>query len=271
MPTLFAMINLSPLSIALLVAILAASALMSGLSGFGFSAIGALCLTLLPPKMGVPLLMTLSAANQVMSLRQLKADMKPIRQWWPDGPAPYLLGGLVGVPIGLMILKSLPTGQLMLVFGSFLVLYALYSLLKPAAAHVTTTGKNWLASSLVGMSGGVIGGFTAFPGAAVVVWSGLRNLPKTEARSIVQPYIFILQILSIGLLALQRPETFGKTYWLLVAITVPIVLPCTMIGVRLYRSLSDVNFRRVTFILLGVSGLGLLLKALSALHLTGHA
>jgi uncharacterized membrane protein YfcA len=94
-----------------------------------------------------------------------------------------------------------------------------------------------------------------------VVWSGLRHLPKKESRAIVQPYIFVLQLLSISLLALQRPETFGKTYWLLVAITVPVVLPCTLMGVRLYRSLSDVNFRRVTFILLGISGLGLLIKA----------
>src|SRR5438105_3931361 len=103
---------------------------MSGLSGFGFSAVGALCLTLLPPQLGVPLLMTLSAANQMMSLRQLKADLKPVSQWWPDGPAPYLLGGLVGVPLGLLILKDLPTTSLMAVFGGFLVAYAAYSLLK---------------------------------------------------------------------------------------------------------------------------------------------
>jgi uncharacterized membrane protein YfcA len=250
----------SPVTIACLIAILAASALMSGLSGFGFSAIGALCLILLPPKLGVPLLMTLSAANQIMSLRQLKADMKPIKHWWPDGPAPYLLGGLIGVPVGLAILSALPTSQLMLVFGGFLVLYAAYSLLRPHRAHATVNGS-WLASSLVGMSGGVIGGFTAFPGAAVVVWNGLRHLPKQESRAIVQPYIFVLQILSIALLALQRPETFGKTYWWLVAITVPVVLPCTLMGVKLYRSLSDINFRRVTFILLGISGVGLLIKA----------
>ena len=73
--------GLTPGTIALLVVILAASALMSGLSGFGFSAVGALCLIVLPPNVGVPLLMTLSAANQVMSLRQLKADMKPIKHW----------------------------------------------------------------------------------------------------------------------------------------------------------------------------------------------
>ena len=250
----------SATTILLLVVILAASALMSGLSGFGFSAVGALCLIVLPPKLGVPLLMTLSAANQLMSLRQLKADMSPIRQWWPDGPAPYLLGGLIGVPVGLSILSSLPTVNLMLVFGSFLVFYAAYSLARPHGARATVHG-NWFTSSLVGLSGGVIGGFTAFPGAPVVVWSGLRHLPKRESRAIVQPYILVLQLLSITLLALQRPQTFDKTYWLLLAITLPVVLPCTLMGVRLYRRLSDINFRRVTFVLLGVSGLGLLIKA----------
>jgi len=252
--------GLSPSQIALLVAILAASALMSGLSGFGFSAIGALCLIVLPPKLGVPLLMTLSAANQLMSLRQLKGELKPIGQWWPDGPAPYVLGGLVGVPIGLAILASMQTVSLMLVFGALLVGYAAYSLLRPHTEKASV-GGGWLACSLVGMSGGVIGGFTAFPGAPVVVWSGLKRLPKHESRAIVQPDIFVLQLLSISLLALQRPQTFDRTYWLLVAITVPVVLPCTLVGVRLYRQLSDVNFRRVTFILLGVSGLGLLIKA----------
>lgn len=258
------MVALSPVSVLLLVVILAASALMSGLSGFGFSAIGALCLTLLPAQLGVPLLMTLSAANQVMSIRQLKADLKPIKEWWPNGPAPYLLGGLVGVPLGLMVLKSLPSIQLMTVFGVLLVGYAAYSLLKPATPAMQARG-GWMASSLVGMTGGVIGGFTAFPGAPVVVWSGLRQLPKTESRAIVQPYIFGLQILAIALLALERPQTFNATYWWLVLITVPVVLPFTLLGVRLYRSLSDVNFRRVTFILLGISGAGLLIKAAGVL------
>lgn len=262
--------GLSYVSIALLATILAASALMSGLSGFGFSAIGALCLTILPPQLGVPLLMTLSAANQVMSIRQLKADIKPINEWWPDGPAPYLLGGLVGVPIGLAILSGLPTAQLMLVFGAFLVLYAAYSLSTPARATISGR-QSWVSSSLVGMSGGVIGGFTAFPGAAVVVWNGLRHVPKREGRAIVQPYIFVLQLVSIGLLAIQKPATFGATYWVLVAITTPVVLPFTLLGVKLYHQLSDVNFRKVTFILLGVSGIGLLIKAAGSFPFMSHA
>jgi hypothetical protein len=130
-------------------------------------------------------------------------------------------------------------------------------------------------SGVVGMVGGLIGGFTAFPGAAVVVWTGLRQLPKRESRSIVQPYILGLQLISLTLLALQRPETFSKTFWVILLITVPVVLPGTLLGVNLYRSLSDVNFRRITFFLLGASGLGLLLKGVAAMaphatKLAGH-
>jgi len=244
--------------------ILGVSGLMSGLSGFGFSAIGALSLWFMPPTLGVPLLMSLSTANQLMSLGQLRADLAPWREWWPHGPTPYLMGGLLGVPIGLAILHALPTATLMLVFGGVLVIYAAYSIFKPASLHVAVKGGA-VSSGLVGMAGGVIGGFTAFPGAAVVVWSGLRQLPKRESRSIVQPYILGLQLISLTLLAFERPETFSKTFWIILLITVPVVLPGTLLGVNLYRNLSDVNFRRITFLLLGVSGLGLLLKGVAAL------
>jgi uncharacterized membrane protein YfcA len=160
----------------------------------------------------------------------------------------------------------MPTARLMAIFGSFLLVYAAYSMLKPESLHVPRN-SGWLAAALVGMAGGVIGGFTAFPGATVVVWSGLRRLPKNESRSIVQPYILGLQLVSLAMLAVEHPETFGPTYWALLVITVPIVLPCTLLGVNLYKSLSDINFRRVTFMLLGTSGLGLLIKAAGAITL----
>jgi len=257
--------NIDPTSLVAILLILGVSGLMSGLSGFGFSAVGALSLWLLPPKLGVPLLMTLSTANQLMSLGQLKADMRPLKEWWPDGPGPYLLGGVVGVPIGLYILQSLPTPTLMLVFGAFLVGYAAYSMLKPESVKISLAG--WKPSVLVGLTGGVIGGFTAFPGAAVVVWTGLHRMAKHEARSIVQPYILGLQVISLAMLAVQHPQTFNPTFWALLAVTVPVVLPGTLLGVRLYKNLSDINFRRIAFMMLGVSGFGLLMKAASALSM----
>ena len=77
----------------------------------------------------------------------------------------------------------------------------------------------------------------------------------------MQPYILGLQVVSLAILAVERPETFGPAFWILLAVAMPVVLPCTVFGVKLYRSLSDLNFRRVTFMLLGTYGCGLLIKA----------
>ena len=242
-------------------AILLFSGLMSGLSGFGFSAVGAVCLLLIPPKLAVPLLMALSTANQFMSIGQLKEDMpKSFTEAWPTGCAPYIVGGVVGVPLGTYLLHHLPAEKLMLVFGTFLILYSIYSIFKPASAKVRGP-SGAVAGTIVGFLGGTLGGFTAFPGAAVVVWTGLKELPKKQTRSIVQPYILVLQVVSLMTNAVTTPAIFGHTFWVLLEITLPVVLPGTLGGVWLYRRVSDVNFRRISFFLLGISGVTLLLKA----------
>ena len=242
--------------------ILCVSGVMSGLSGFGFSAVGSLCLLFLPPKLAVPLLMALSTANQMMSLGQIREDMpKSWAEAWPGGSAPYVFGGVVGVPLGVWLLHNLPAQKLMLVFGVILIVYSVYSLAR-AASHKTRGVGGAVSGMAVGFIGGTIGGFTAFPGAAVVVWTGLRNLPKKVSRSIVQPYILVLQIVSLATNAYAHPEVFGQRFWLLLAITLPVVLPGTFGGVVLYKRISDVNFKRISFVLLGLSGVGLLVKVL---------
>jgi len=248
--------------ILVLAGILFLSGLMSGLSGFGFSAIGSSCLLLLSPKIGVPLLMALSTANQLMSVGQLKEDMpKSWPEAWPNGSGPYVLGGMAGVPLGIWLLNHLPASRLMLIFGVILTVYSVYSILKPSSLKVRGSSRP-SGGVAVGFLGGTIGGFTAFPGAAVVVWTGLQNLPKRLTRSIVQPYILVLQILSLVTNAYAHPSVFSHRFWELLGLMIPIVLPGTVGGVFLYRSISDVNFRRISFFLLGVSGVGLLVKVL---------
>ena len=147
----------------------------------------------------------------------------------------------------------------MTVFGSLLVLYSIYSMFKPASARLRGFDGP-VAGASVGLLGGVIGGFTAFPGAAVVVWSGLRNVPKAQSRAIVQPYIIMSQIYSLGLIALFHPDYISHRFWILLLVTLPAVLPGTFGGVMIYRRISDVNFKRISYFLLGLSGLSLLLK-----------
>jgi len=254
-----AVAGLSVRELASIEAIVFLSGVMSGLSGFGFSAIGATTLLLLTPILQVPLFQTLSTGNQLLSAGQLREDMpKSWKDVWA-GPGPCMLGGVVGVPIGIWLLSHLPTRQLMAVFGTLLVAYAVYSMFKPASFKLR--GFDGKASgAAVGFLGGVVGGFTAFPGAAVVVWTGLRGLTKARHRAIVQPYIIMSQIYSLGLVAWLHPSYLSARFWLLLALSLPAVVPGTLSGLAIYKQMSDLNFKRVTYLLLGTSGLALLAK-----------
>src|SRR5262249_51277385 len=110
--------------------ILFLSGLMSGLSGFGFSAVGAACLLLIAPILEVPLLQALSTCNQFMSFSQLRQDMPSSLPELYDGAGPCILGGLFGVPLGTWLLNHLPAKQLTVTFGTILVIYALYSIFR---------------------------------------------------------------------------------------------------------------------------------------------
>jgi uncharacterized membrane protein YfcA len=237
--------------------------LMSGLTGFAFSAIGALTLFLLAPIVAVPLLQALSACNQMLSVGKLRKDMpKTLREWFPRGPGPAILGGLVGVwLIGTWLLYHLPGKQIMVILGALIVLYSVYSLFKPSGERLQQF-DGAASGIVVGALGGAIGGFTAFPGLTVVVWTGLRNLPKAKARAIVQPFILVLQIASLVQNGIQHPKNFGAPFWIMLAMTIPAVLPGTLTGVWLYARISEVNFKRACFMLLGISGIGLFVKAL---------
>ena len=114
----------------------------------------------------------------------------------------------------------------------------------------------------VGAAGGIIGGFSAFPGSIPVVYLGLRGVSKAETRGITQPYILALQLISLSILALTHSAIFNAQFWLLWALTLPAVLLGSSTGVALYRRMSEVNFRRAVLILLIISGVSLLAKTL---------
>ncbi|MBV8276614.1 MAG: sulfite exporter TauE/SafE family protein, partial [Verrucomicrobia bacterium] len=143
--------------------ILFLSGLMSGLSGFGFSAVGAGCLLFIEPITQAPLLQTLSTCNQFLSLKQLREDMpKSWKAFW-EGPGFCILGGMPGAFVGIWMLSHLPAEQLMKIFGVLLILYSIYSMFRPAGAKIRGLDGP-VTGAIVGFIGGAIGGFTAFPG-----------------------------------------------------------------------------------------------------------
>ena len=204
--------------------------------------------------------MLLSVCNQLVSVSRLRKEMVLRGTTEHEGALAYIAGGVVGVPIGLGLLQTLPSRAFAGGLGLFLVVYSVLVLLKPDNLRIKLSG--WKPAVAVGAAGGVIGGFSAFPGSMPVVYLGLRGVSKAEARGITQPYILALQLISLSILALTHSAIFNLQFWLLWAAALPAVLLGSFAGVALYRRMSEVNFRHATLILLIVSGINLLAKTL---------
>ncbi|MBC7940806.1 MAG: sulfite exporter TauE/SafE family protein [Chitinophagaceae bacterium] len=249
-------------SVLLLAAIYAVAAVFSGLSGFGFSAIGALSLVMLPPQLGVPVLMALSVASQAPSYGSLARELRQHAGAWHrrDGVMPYMAGGVVGLPVGLAILSLLDARPLIACLGTLLVAYAAWSLHAPAHAVMAVPASSIRSAMLVGAVGGVVGSFAAFPGSALVIWNGIVGRTKEQSRALTQPYILCMQLAALLLLAPLHPKLFDISFWTLLAVALPGTLVGYQFGVTVYRRTGGPGYRRITLIMLGLAGAGLLLN-----------
>jgi hypothetical protein len=157
-----------------------AGALVAGLAGFAFSAIaGAILFHWLPPVEAVPLLLACSITTQVFGIARL---WRAIR--WRDC-APYVLGGMLGIPLGACLLARLDADVFVASFGVFLIAYSTWMTFRPNLA-ITSGGR--ALEGVAGFLGGITGGATAFPGAIPTIWCNARGFTKLQQRGIVRTH-----------------------------------------------------------------------------------
>jgi uncharacterized membrane protein YfcA len=162
---------------------------------------------------------------------------------------PFLLAGIVGVPIGVTLLVHIDIGVLKFALGSFLAVYGLYALLAPRLPHVAA--GRW-AEVLVGLTGGIMGGVGGYSGIAPAIWAQLRGWPKDVARAFYQPFIVathVATLLTLGTVALDRKGL------VLFALALPALLLGAWAGWSVYGRLDEHRFRQMFSVLLIVSGL----------------
>lgn len=252
----------TPAAALTLAAVYMSAAVFSGLSGFGFSAIGCLSLLVLPPQLGIAVLMALSLLTQAFSLGSLWGELRRHAGPWHrrDGVLPYLVGGTVGMPLGLQILAAAGAAELTACLGGLLVAYAAWALFKPATLRLAERAPSAQRSFLVGAAGGIVGGFSAFPGSALLVWNSLHGVGKQQGRALTQPFILWMQLVGLAVLALARPQLFSHSFWMILAAAAPVALLGNGAGIAIYRRTGDVGYRQITLAALGLAGAGLLLK-----------
>lgn len=255
--------NVSLINISLFYIIIFVSSFVSGLSGFGFSAIGAMILLFLSPKEGIALLMTLSIISQLFSFNNIWKEVKPnlIVDKSKNSILPYLIGGVIATPLGIHVLNTTNPKILTIILGIILFSYSVYNVLKPSNLKFTIN-NNWYKSLLVGASGGIIGGFSAFPGSAMVLWTGLQNMSKEQSRALTQPYIITMQAIGLMFFIINYQEVFNLQYLTLLVTAFPLLILGNMQGVKKFKKIDEVSFKKFTFLLFGLSGITLILKSI---------
>ena len=228
-----------------------AAALVAGLAGFAFGIVAvAAWLHLLPPQQSVSLIVGYGLIVQGYAVWKLRHALSWPRLW------PFLLGGLPGVALGIVVLRWTNPAYIRAAIGAVLVLYSIYSLarptLKPVRAHA-------IADVLIGFLNGLLGGLTGLAGIIVVIWSSLRGWTKDVQRTVFQPVgvaTFLMSAIGLGTAGIIDADT-AKLFLL----GLPVLLAGTWLGLKLYGRLDEAAFRRILLVLVLASGAALLFPA----------
>ncbi len=221
------------------------ASIASGLAGFAFALVASgVFLHFRAPVDVTPLVLGASLFAQCFTIFALRDAIDWRRL------APFLAGGIAGIPLGVAMLHGVSSEPLKQGVGAFLVAYSLFMLLRGQPAPVRVGGKPLDAA--VGFVGGAMGGLAGLSGAVPTVWTGLRGWSKDEQRAVYQPYIFVMQAAALGWLWAEG--RIGAVALADFAWCLPTVALGVWLGMKLYARVNDAQFRKIVLALLLASG-----------------
>lgn len=226
-----------------------AGGLVNGLTGFG-TGLTALTfwLYVVPPVVAAPMVVICSVVGQLQTLPKIWHAISWRRVM------PFIIGGLLGVPVGTWLLPGVPVAAFKLFIGVFLICFCGFMLLRGRAFNITFGGR--AADTVIGFVGGVLGGIAGLSGAPTTIWAGLRGWDKDEKRSIFQA--FNLTILAIAFFSQWAGGLMTREVGWMALIALPGTLVGVWIGRRLYEKLDVRGFDRVVYIVLLCSGVAMI-------------
>ncbi len=226
-----------------------AGGFVNGLTGFGtaLTAMG-IWLYAIPPTVASSLVIACSVISHI----QMFPLLRKVFDW--RLVAPFVVPGLIGVPIGTWLLPMIDPRLFKIVVGFVVAAYATYALLKKPGAGTPFGGR--ITDGAIGFSGGVLGGLAGLSGALLVVWCDVRAWGKEHRRTVLQTFNFAILAFALASHAVSGLLTRDVGIALLAAL--PGTLVGAWFGARLYLRLGDRNYQQVIMVLLLVSGVMLL-------------
>jgi uncharacterized protein len=237
-----------PVSTASTVAILVAATLVHSTVGFGTASVA---MPLLALTLGVRTAAPLVAFFVVTTTTVI--GWKSWRSIDLRATLHLLVASALGIPVGLLLLRTAPERWLKGTLGALLITYSVYSLVKPPL--VMREGRAW--AWVFGFLGGVLGGAFNTNAPPIVLYGALRRWSPERFRATLQGYF-----LPVGVMVWLGHGLTG--FWtarvvLLYVLALPFVLLAIPVGGRFNRHIPATRFARILHVILIVFGILLLL------------
>ncbi|MEO8020909.1 sulfite exporter TauE/SafE family protein [Polaromonas sp.] len=233
-----------------------AAGFVQGLSGFGFGLVAmSFWAWTIDPRLAAAMAVFGALTGQIIAAITVRRgfDLKRL--------APFVLGGLLGLPLGMLLLPRVDVQVFKAFLGSLLAVWCPAMLFSAQLPRITRGGH--VADALIGAGGGVMGALGGFTGVLPTLWCTLRGTDKDTQRAIVQNFNLSMLLVTFGsYLATGIISTATLPY---LAIVAPAMLIPSLLGARLYIGISEATFRKVVLSLLTCTGVALLASSVPGL------
>lgn len=171
----------------------------------------------------------------------------------------FILPGLAGVPVGILLLSHIDAETLKLVIAALLILYGGYFGFRKNLPRFER--RTPVLDSGVGLVGGILGGMAGLSGALVTIWCSMRPWPKAETRAVLQP--FNVSVLFTTTAMLWWGGAYNATTLTAFLIALPASLLAAQVGLFVFRRIPDTAFRRLLIGLSLLLGLAILYNTMT--------
>lgn len=225
----------------------AAAGFVQGLAGFAFALTSlSIWAWAVEPTLAAPMAVFGSLVGQLVTIPIVGRDFNF------KGMLPFVLGGVLGVPLGIFLLQILDPLGFKLALGLFMVIYCPLMLFLPPNFSLRFGGK-W-ADAVSGWLGGIFGGLGGLSGPIPTLWCTLRGMDKGTQRGIMQGFNIAMHVTTMIGYFIAGSIIDATTWQHFGLITIALVIPA-LVGAMLFKRLDTRTFRRLVLALLFVSGL----------------
>jgi len=229
---------------------------VQGLSGFGFGLVAmSVWAWTIDPRLAAAMAVFGALTGQLVAAATVRRGFDLRRL------APFVAGGFIGIPAGLLVLPLMDVHMFKAFLGMLLMLWCPAMLMAGQLPRITAGGR--LGDGLAGGVGGMMSAMGGFSGVIPTLWCTLRGYDKHAQRAIIQN--FNLAVLMVTMATYIATGIVTRETIPMLAIVAPAMLLPSLIGARVYIGISEVTFRKIVLSLLTASGAALLGSSLPQL------